>query len=102
MLVGIEYEQDKLDDILRLTKENNRMLHSMRRNAWLGGILKLVMWLVVIILPFWLYLQYLAPMMQGMLETYQQIQGTSASAQAQFGQMNEYLKQFQSLYGGGQ
>jgi uncharacterized oligopeptide transporter (OPT) family protein len=100
--VGIEYEGDKLEEILRLTKENNRMLHSMRRNAWLGGIFKLIMWGVLFVIPLWLYLQYLAPMMQSMLQTYQQIQGTSAQAQAQFGQMNQYLEQLKSLYGGRQ
>mgnify|MGYP003393357634 CR=1 FL=1 len=99
--MGIEYEQDKLDEILRISKENNRMLHAMRRNAWLGSIFKLVMWAAFVIIPLWLYMQYLAPIMQSMLESYQQVQGTSAKAQAQLGQMNEYLKQFQSLYGGG-
>jgi len=97
--VGIEYEHDKLDEILRLTRENNRMLRAQRRSAWLGGIFRFVMWAAFIILPLWLYLQYLAPMMQGMLETYEQIQGTSASAQAQFGQLNEYLKQLQGMSG---
>ena len=99
--MGIEYEGDKLDELLKLTKENNRMLHSMRRSAFFGGIFKVVMWVAFIIIPLWLYMQYVAPMMAGMLETYQELQGTSASAQAQFGQMSEYLKQFQGLYGGG-
>ena len=98
--MGIEYEGDKMDELLRLTKENNRMLHSMRRNAWLGGIFKLVMWVVLFIVPLWLYLQYVAPMMAGMLETYQQLQGTSAQAQTQFGQMSAYMEQLKSLYGG--
>jgi hypothetical protein len=99
--VGIEYDQDKLDELLRLTRENNRMLHAQRRNAWLGGIFKVIFWIVVIILPLWFYAQYVAPMMQGVLDTYQQIQGTGASAQAQVGQLNQYLEQFKSLYPGG-
>lgn len=98
--MGIEYEGDKLDEILRLTKENNRMLHAQRRGAFFGGIFRVVTWVAFIIIPLYLYLQYVAPMMQGMLETYQQLQGTSASAQAQFGQMNQYLEQLKSLYGG--
>lgn len=99
--MGIEYDGDKLDEILRLTKENNRMLHAQRRNAFLGSIFKIVMWIAFVIIPLWLYMQYVAPMMQGVLQTYQQIQGTNAKAQAQFGQMNQYFEQFKSLYGGG-
>lgn len=98
--MSIEYESDKLDEILRLTKENNKMLHAQRRSAFLGGIFRVVMWIAFVIIPLYLYMQYVAPMMQSLLQTYQQIQGTSASAQAQFGQMSEYLKQLQSLYGG--
>jgi hypothetical protein len=100
--VGIEYSDDKLDEILRLTKDNNRVLHSMRRSQWLGGIFKLLMWVAFIIIPLWLYMQYVAPMMMDVLETYQQLQGTSANAQVQFSQMNAYLEQLKGLYGGGQ
>ena len=100
--MGIEYEGDKLEEILRLTRENNRMLHGMRRNAFLGSIFKVVMWVAFVIIPLWLYMQYVAPMMAGMMQTYEQIQGTNAKAQAQFGQMNDYLERFKSMYGGGQ
>lgn len=98
--MGIEYEDDKLNEILRITKENNKMLHAMRRSAWLGGIFKLLMWAAFIIVPLWLYMQYLAPVMQSMLESYQQIQGTSAKAQAQFGELSGYLQKFQQMTGG--
>ncbi len=98
--MGLDQE-DTLREILRLTKENNKMLHAARRNAWLGGIFKVVMWIGFIIIPLWLYMQYVAPVMQSMLESYQQLQGTSAQAQAQLGQMTEYLNKFQGLFGGG-
>ena len=49
--MGIEYEGDKLEEILRLTKENNRMLHKMRRSAFLGGLFKFIMWAAFIIIP---------------------------------------------------
>ena len=99
--MGIEYEDDKLNEIFRLTKENNKMLHAMRRNAWLGGIFKLLIWVAFILIPVWLYIQYLAPIMEQMLKTYQQVQGTSAAAQAQFSGLQEALQKFQSMYGGG-
>jgi hypothetical protein len=100
--VGIEYDQDKLDELLRLTRETNKMLHSQRRSAFIGGIFKVVMWGAFVIIPLWLYMQYVAPMMAGMLETYQQLQGTNAAAQAQFSGFQEAFQKFQSMYGGGQ
>ena len=99
--MGIEYENDKIDELMRLTKENNKMLHAMRRSAWLGGIFKLLMWAAFIILPFWLYMQYLAPVMQQMLKTYEQVQGTSAAAHAQITGLQEAFQKFQAMYGGG-
>ena len=59
--MGIEYENDKFDELLRLTKENNKMLHAMCRSAFFGGIFKLLMWAAFIIVLLWLYMQYLAP-----------------------------------------
>lgn len=90
-----------MNELLRLARENNRMLKGMRRNAFWGGVFRLVMWIAFIIIPLWLYMQYVAPMMTQMLATYEQIQGANASAQAQFGQMSQYLDQLKSLYGGG-
>lgn len=96
--MGIEYEVEKLAEILRITKENNRMLHKMRRNAFLGGIFKLILWLAFLIIPLWLYMQYLAPVMTSMMETMNQMQGTGASAQAQFSDLNASLQKLQSQF----
>lgn len=99
--MGIEYEGDQMEEVLRLARDNNRLLRSMRRSSLLGAIMKTILWIALIVLPLWFYVQYIAPVMESMIQTYNQIQGTSAEAQAQFGQMSDYLKQFQSLYGGG-
>ena len=96
--MGIEYEADKLEEILRLTKENNRMLHAMRRNAFVGSIFRFVMWAAFLIIPLWLYMQYLAPVMQDMMETMEKIQGTGASAQAQFSGMSESFQKLRDQF----
>lgn len=97
--MGIEYEGDKLDELLRLTKENNRMLHKMRRSAWIGGIFRVAMWIAFIIVPLWLYLEYVAPIMAQMLASYEQIQGTTEAARVQLSGMQELLQKAQSLFG---
>lgn len=88
-------EEQKLDELLRLTQENNRMLRSMRRNAWIGGILKFVIYFaLVVLLPLWLYMTYLAPVLESTLETMNKLQGTGANAQAQFSDLQNLLKQY--------
>jgi len=95
----MEPDNQKLEEIYRLTKENNRMLHSMRRSAFWGGIIKFVLYTVVIVvIPFWLYMTYLAPMVESMMQTVQQIQGTGAKAQTQFSDFQNLLKQFQDRF----
>ena len=91
-----DLDRTQLEQVLKLTKENNRMLRSMRRNAFLGGLFKLIFWAALIILPFWLYQQYLAPVVNSTLETMQQVQGTSAQAQAQFNSLSESLEKLKS------
>lgn len=93
-----ESDGRRLDEILRLTKENNRMLHAMRRNAFLGGIMKFVMWIAFLIIPLWLYMQYLAPVMTSMISTMNQMQGSGAKAQAQFGDLNATLQKLQAQF----
>lgn len=61
--MGVYTDQD-LDDLmkenLRLTRENNELLRKMRRGAILGFWFKLVLYLVILGLPvfvYWMYLQ---------------------------------------------
>lgn len=81
----------KLEEVYRLVHENNRMLHKMRRNAFWGAIFKIIMWAAFIGVPIWLYFTYLFPIMESMMGTFEQIQGTSAETQAQFGGLQELL-----------
>ena len=67
----------------------------MRRSAMWGGILKLALYAVVlVIVPYWFYATYLAPIVSQLNDTYQQVQGTGAKAQAQFGDIQNFFKQF--------
>ena len=76
-------------------KENNRMLHAMRRNAFIGGIIKFLLYVgLFVALPLWLYSTYLAPIITSTMETMQQIQGTGTQAQSQIDKLQETLNQF--------
>ncbi len=86
-------------EMYRLTKENNKMLHKMRRNAFWGGIIKFLLYAVLfVVLPWWLYMTYLAPVLEGTMQAMNQIRGTGAQAQAQFGSFQDMLKQLQDKF----
>lgn len=93
----MEVNDETLTELVRMTRENNRMLHGMRRRAFWGGLIKFVLYaLVLIAAPLWLYATYLAPMMEQVLDAYQNVQGTSAKAQAQFADFKNLLEQFRN------
>ncbi|MHB1769952.1 MAG: hypothetical protein ACYCPH_02650 [Minisyncoccota bacterium] len=50
-----------LDEIHALAKENHHMLRAIRRDQWLGLIGKVIVWIIVLLLPLYLYQQYLQP-----------------------------------------
>ena len=52
----------KMEEIHALAKDNHRLLRAMRRHQLFGTIITLVFWLVVLIAPFYLYQQYLQPL----------------------------------------
>lgn len=88
-------DDQTLQEIHRLALENNRMLHSMRRNAFLSGLVRLIVYAVLVIVPLWFYYVYMAPVVNSMLQTMQQIQGTGAQAQANFSSLEQAWKEFQ-------
>ena len=92
-------QNDLLRETYELAKENNRMLHKMRRNAFWGGVLKVLIWTGFIVVPIWLYSVYLAPVVQDVQQTLNQVQGAGAKAQGQLNGLGDILKQFESRFG---
>ena len=52
----------QLEEIHALAKDNHRLLRAMRRHQLFGTVVSIVFWLVVLITPFYLYQQYLQPL----------------------------------------
>ncbi|MBM3272215.1 hypothetical protein FJY94_02965 [Candidatus Kaiserbacteria bacterium] len=86
-----------LEAIYRLTKENNEMLHSMRRAAFLSGIFKFLVFLAVVIAPVWFYMTYLDDTVRSLIKTMSDLQGTNSAVSAQSATFMEQLRQLQSL-----
>ncbi len=97
-----------LDDVYELAKENNRMLHAMRRDAFVGGIIKFVIWIAIfIVIPYVVYVTYLEPQLQGIQSAYQQFNesaGTLSGAANDLEQLKNQVPNFSDLlnqFGGG-
>ncbi len=89
---------DVLKEILRLSQENNKMLHKMRRGAFMKTVLQMIFYVLLLVIPAYFYVQYMAPMVNQLMSTVQQIQGTSAHAQAQFGSFQDAIKSFTNKF----
>jgi len=72
------------------------MLHGMRRTAFWGGLFKLLIWAGLIAAPIWLYATYLAPVVQSLQQTVNQVQGVSSQAQGQLNGLGDVFKQLEA------
>jgi len=52
----------QLEEIHALAKDNHQMLRAIRRDQWLGFIGRVIVWIIVLALPLYLYQQYLQPL----------------------------------------
>lgn len=90
-----------IDEVYKLVKENNRMLHAMRRDAFIKGIFGFIWWVfIIIVLPYLTYL-YLKPYLDQVLAAYNQVQGTANSVNASLSGLPDFSKLFEQFTGGG-
>jgi len=98
--VGDNTELKKLlEENLAVAKDNNRLLREMRRNAILGLIAKVVIWLVLLGVPLLFLSAYLGPLMDTL--TGQSANGASIPS-GFFGvpseeQINKLIEQYQAV-----
>lgn len=90
--------EEMLKETYRLTQENNRMLRAMRRNAFWGGLFRLITYAALLLVPVWFYFTYMAPVVEQMMQTVEQIQGTGAKAEAQFSSFQEAWQEFKEKF----
>lgn len=83
-----------MKEIYRLTRENNQMLHSLKRQAFWSGVLKFTLYAVALGLPILLYYVYLSPIVQQFQDTISAATGQSADYQGQLAEWMQLLDQF--------
>lgn len=72
------------------------MLHAQRRSAFLGGFLKVAIYLGLIIASLWFYSTYLSKTVTSLINTVNKVQGTQAAAQSQISGFENTIKDLQS------
>ena len=88
--------QEAIRETLRLTRENNQMLHSMRRNAFVGSLFKFIFYAILFAAPIWFYMTYLSASVDNLLNALNKIQGTTSAAQTKFNGFEDALRNLQS------
>ncbi|MDQ1299464.1 MAG: hypothetical protein QG636_132 [Patescibacteria group bacterium] len=88
-----------LEEDIAIGKDNNRLLREMRRNAILGLIAKIVIWLVLLGVPLFFLSTYLGPLMDAFAG---QSPDGKANPGAFFGipseeQINSLIEQYQAV-----
>jgi len=87
-------KEDLLERTYKLAKENNHMLHAMRRNAFWGFLFRLLIWALVLGVPIWFYIQFVHPVLQSTVGAFNQAQDAGAQFSAQFGEFSSFLDRF--------
>src|SRR5271165_4964250 len=87
---------DSIHETLRLVRENNQMLHAMRRNAFLGGIFKFILYIILFAAPIWFYMTYLNTSVENLINLLNKAQGTTATVQNNFAGFEEAIKNIES------
>ncbi len=58
-----------IEETRALTKDNHRMLRAIRRDQWFGFIGKIIIWVIVLALPLFLYQKYIEPIFSAFSKT---------------------------------
>jgi len=76
-ILGMYDEESKrmLRQVLETSKENNKLLKSMRRAAIWGNIFRIIWWAIIIGVPLYLYFSFVQPVYEDISSQVEEVQG---------------------------
>ncbi len=87
-------DEKRLEEMYQMVRENNAMLRSARRSAFIGGIFKILWWVaILIVIPYFTWL-YLEPYLNTVTAQYQAIEQTSGQLSKEASGLFDFLRQF--------
>ena len=81
---------------MRLARENNEMLHSMRRNSFMWGLIKVIFYGFLFAAPLWFYMTYVSSDVDTLIAALDRANGTAASAQQNVTNIGDTIKNIES------
>lgn len=87
-----------LEENLAVAKDNNRLLREMRRNAILGLIAKIVLWLIILGVPLFFLSSYLGPIMDAISGAQDGQLPSGLFGLPSEEQLNRLIEQYQAEY----
>jgi len=95
--LNMDSEQERLlRETHRLALENNKLLRSMRRQAWMSRIITLLIYAALIALPIWFYFAYVSDTVNQLLEAYGVMEARGQDAAGQYQNFADMLREFQN------
>lgn len=94
----MDFDAQKIDELLELTRENNKILNSMRRTQRLSSFLTFVYWILILGSIFGVY-YYLQPTVTKYLGTLQKATSLIQNIESKAGAIPTDLKTFKDLLG---
>jgi hypothetical protein len=88
--------QNELREVLQLVRENNKMLHNMRRNAFIGGFFKFVIYAILFAAPICFYMTYISNSVDSLLAAMDKLNGTTSAAETKFSGFENAMKNLES------
>ena len=83
-----------LSEVYDLTKENNKMLRAIRRDARFAFYRKIIFWIILVAVPTYLFVTYALPFLNSTIDTLNQVNGTLNQGT---GQLESFMQQIQQL-----
>ena len=93
-------QQKLLQETYELTKENNKMLHSARRSAFIGGLFKMAMYAAFIVLPAYFFYTTIVPMLNDTAAKVNAVSGKVQGAAGQLQNATNTIDQYKALING--
>lgn len=80
----LERLERTVKETLRLAKENNRRIRGIQRGMFMSGIIRLLIWGIILGLPIFIYFSVLKPYVDGATTTFENIKSGETSVFEQF------------------
>jgi hypothetical protein len=81
----------RIDEILRITKDTNRMVHKMRRSQLWGRFYQVVWWIAILAISGAAYYYYAQPYVDKLTQLYAQVEQGGQQAQSVGSQLSSFF-----------